>query len=55
MEDYPTTLPLPGPAMTPSSLSEYGDTVRGALLLHGGTETYLLGERILATPWWRVI
>ena len=36
-------------------IGEYGDTVRGALLLHGGTETYLLGERILATPWWRVI
>jgi uncharacterized protein len=36
-------------------LAEYGDAVRGALLLHGGTETFRLGERILAVPWWRVI
>jgi uncharacterized protein len=36
-------------------LAEYGDAVRGALLLHGGTETFRLGERILAMPWWRVL
>lgn len=36
-------------------LAEYGDRVRGALVLHGGTETYRITDRVLATPWWRVI
>ena len=36
-------------------MGEHGDAVQGALLLHGGTETYLLGERVLAAPWWRVM
>jgi predicted AAA+ superfamily ATPase len=36
-------------------ISEYGSRLRGALLLHGGSDTYQLGENILATPWWRVI
>lgn len=36
-------------------LEEYGSKVRGALVLHGGTETYQLGTRVLATPWWRVM
>jgi len=35
-------------------LAEYGDAVHGALLLHSGDDTYHLGERILAVPWWRV-
>jgi predicted AAA+ superfamily ATPase len=38
-----------------SFLAEYGSKVRGALLLHGGTETYKLGDRVLATPWWRIL
>jgi uncharacterized protein len=38
-----------------SFIAEYGSKVRGALLLHGGTETYKLGDRILATPWWRIL
>lgn len=31
---------------------EYGDAVRGCLLLHGGDEIEALGERIVAAPWW---
>ena len=34
---------------------EYGDRVRGALLLHGGQYTEVLAEQVLAVPWWRVI
>ena len=34
---------------------EYGDSVRGCLVLHGGDEVGWLGPRILAAPWWRVI
>jgi predicted AAA+ superfamily ATPase len=34
---------------------EYGDSVRGCLLLHGGEQVEWLGPRILAAPWWRVI
>jgi predicted AAA+ superfamily ATPase len=34
---------------------EYGDAVRGCLLLHGGDRVEWLGSRILAVPWWRVI
>jgi uncharacterized protein len=36
-------------------LEEYPDLVPGALVLHDGTETYWIRDRILATPWWRVI
>ncbi len=35
--------------------AEYGKRVRGGLLLHGGTETFSLGDRVVATPWWRVL
>lgn len=35
--------------------SEYGATVCGGLILHGGEETYWLGEKILAVPWWYVM
>ena len=35
--------------------SEYGDQVRGCLLLHGGESLEWLGPRILAAPWWRVL
>jgi hypothetical protein len=35
--------------------SEYGDAVKGALLLHCGNETFWLAEGVLAIPWWRVI
>lgn len=34
---------------------EYGDSVRGCLLLHGGDDMEWLGPRILAASWWRVI
>lgn len=35
--------------------SEYGNRVKGGLLLHAGEETFWLADRVLATPWWRVI
>lgn len=36
-------------------MEEYGDAVRGALLLHTGTEAFWLSDRVLAVPWWRVV
>jgi predicted AAA+ superfamily ATPase len=33
----------------------YGNSVRGALLLHTGSETFWITEGVLATPWWRVL
>lgn len=36
-------------------IDEYADLVLGALVLHGGTDTYRLTDRIVATPWWRVL
>ena len=36
-------------------VTEYPDTCHGALLLHTGDETYEVGERIVAAPWWRVL
>lgn len=38
-----------------SFVEEYGDAAHGALLLHTGTTTEWLGERILSVPWWRVL
>lgn len=35
-------------------LQEYPDKARGALLLHVGSETFWIQERVLAAPWWRV-
>lgn len=35
--------------------NEYGDAVRGCLLLHGGERLEWLAPRILAAPWWRVV
>lgn len=35
-------------------LNEYSSAA-GGLVLHGGTDTYYLGERILTAPWWRVV
>lgn len=34
---------------------EYGKRVRGGILLHAGTDTFWITERVLATPWWRVL
>lgn len=34
---------------------EYGDAVRGCLLLHTGERVEWMGPRILAAPWWRVL
>ncbi|HMN44182.1 MAG TPA: ATP-binding protein [Povalibacter sp.] len=36
-------------------LEEYGTDALGGLLLHGGEETFWISERVLATPWWKVI
>lgn len=36
-------------------LDEYPDQADGALLLHGGAETFPLTRRVLAAPWWKVI
>ena len=35
-------------------LDDYPDLTDGALLLHGGAETFPLTRRVLAVPWWRV-
>jgi uncharacterized protein len=35
--------------------AEYGSEVRGGVILHCGTESYWLRDRILAVPWWRVM
>lgn len=34
---------------------EYPDLFLGGLLLHDGEETFWIADRILATPWWRVV
>ena len=34
---------------------EYGDSVHGCLLLHGGSRFEVLAPGILALPWWSVI
>lgn len=34
---------------------EYGDAVRGGLVLHGGEQVEWLAPGILAAPWWRVL
>ena len=34
---------------------EYGESVRGCLVLHAGDQVEWLGPRILAVPWWGVI
>jgi predicted AAA+ superfamily ATPase len=36
-------------------LEEYDDLALGGLVIHGGTTTYRLSPKIVATPWWRVI
>jgi predicted AAA+ superfamily ATPase len=36
-------------------LEEYPRSARGAIVLHGGDDTYWLDERIMAVPWWRVM
>lgn len=42
---------MPASATPPTFQSEYGFTVRGGLILHGGEEVYWLMEKILAVPW----
>ena len=37
-----------------SFLDEYSEITDGALLLHGGTETFPVSKRVLAVPWWRI-
>lgn len=36
-------------------LDEYADLAPAGLVLYDGTETYWVAERVLVTPWWRVI
>ncbi len=36
-------------------VTEYHDRCIGALLLHGGDETFRATDRVLVTPWWRVL
>ncbi len=36
-------------------LKEYPRRARGGIVLHGGSDTYWLDQRILAVPWWRVM
>lgn len=36
-------------------LDEYADLADGALLLHGGDDTFPLTRRVLAAPWWKMI
>jgi len=36
-------------------LDDYPDLTDGALLVHGGDETFPLTRRVLAVPWWKVI
>jgi hypothetical protein len=36
-------------------LGEYPRSARGAIVLHGGDESYWLDEKIIAVPWWRVM
>ena len=36
-------------------LDDYPDLADGALLVHGGDETFPLTRRVLAAPWWKVI
>lgn len=36
-------------------LAEHPRRACGGLVLHGGSETYWLDERIVAVPWWRVL
>jgi uncharacterized protein len=65
IESGPTLLPIEVKATTRPSYRdvqhlltfrrEYGDAVRGALLLHAGEETFWIDDGILAVPWWRVI
>ena len=48
----------PGPgdvAHLKTFCAEYGSDVRGGVILHGGDESYWLGENVLAVPWWRVM
>ncbi|MDQ3697093.1 MAG: ATP-binding protein [Gemmatimonadota bacterium] len=48
--------PVPADAGTLRAfVEEYGDAVHGALLLHDGRETFRLGDRIVAAPWWQVV
>ncbi|MCA9739013.1 MAG: ATP-binding protein [Gemmatimonadetes bacterium] len=51
-----TTRPRPSDARHLQTFrDEYGDAVRGCVLLHAGTHTEWLGPRILSAPWWSVV
>lgn len=35
--------------------NRYGDVVKGGVLLHSGERTEWVSDRVLSTPWWRVV
>jgi hypothetical protein len=48
----------PGPrdvAHLKTFCAEYESEAGGGVILHGGDESYWLGDRILAVPWWQVM
>ena len=50
-----TTLNARDAAALTHFLADYHDSAAGALILYNGTRTFWLADRILATPWWKVI
>ena len=36
-------------------VKHYHDKCLGGVLLHGGDETFMIADNIVATPWWRVL
>ncbi len=36
-------------------LDEYPRAARGGIVVHGGSESYWLSEKILAAPWWSIL
>jgi uncharacterized protein len=36
-------------------MADYPKAARGGIVLHGGSDSYWLDDKILAVPWWRVV
>ena len=51
----PRTRGIPTPSAFETFRDEYPERFVGGLLLHGGSETQWLSDRILGVPWWRVL
>ena len=48
--------PVPADARHIKTFHEqYGEAVRGGLVLHTGDQTFWLTQNVLAVPWWRVV